>query len=74
MLGVLPITMALGSAATSRIPMGVAIIGGLLFSLVLTLYVIPAIYPFFNRAVKKEDAQEEGPQTVLVEEGHESRN
>ncbi|MBP9872633.1 MAG: efflux RND transporter permease subunit [Haliscomenobacter sp.] len=73
-LGVLPIAMALGSAATSRIPMGVAIIGGLLFSLVLTLYVIPAIYPFFNRATKKEDPHEDGPLAELVEEGHESRN
>jgi len=73
-LGVLPIAMALGSAATSRIPMGVAIIGGLLFSLVLTLYVIPAIYPFFNRATKKEGPHEDGPLAELVEEGHESRN
>ena len=48
-LGVLPIALALGNAATSRIPMGVAIIGGLLFSLFLTLYVIPAIYSFFKR-------------------------
>ena len=53
-LGVLPIAVAFGAAATSRIPMGVAIIGGLLFSLVLTLFVIPAIYTFFNRQHKKE--------------------
>ncbi len=43
-LGALPIALALGDAATSRIPMGIAIIGGLLFSLGLTLYVVPAIY------------------------------
>ena len=48
-LGVTPIALALGSASTSRIPMGIAIIGGLLFSLLLTLYVIPAIFTFFNR-------------------------
>jgi multidrug efflux pump subunit AcrB len=48
-LGVLPIALALGDASTSRIPMGVAIIGGLIFSLFLTLYVIPAIYSFFKR-------------------------
>jgi len=53
-LGVLPIAVAFGAAATSRIPMGVAIIGGLLFSLVLTLFVIPAIYTFFNRKHNKE--------------------
>ena len=48
-LGVLPIAMAFGSASTSRIPMGVAIIGGLIFSLFLTLYVIPSIYTYFKR-------------------------
>lgn len=47
-LGALPIALALGDAATSRIPMGVAIIGGLIFSLVLTLYVIPALYTFIT--------------------------
>lgn len=49
-LGVTPIALALGAASTSRIPMGVAIIGGLVFSLFLTLYVIPAIYTYFKRA------------------------
>jgi multidrug efflux pump subunit AcrB len=60
-LGVLPIALALGAASTSRISMGVVIIGGLLFSLVLTLFVIPAIYTFFNR--KKVVSNE-----MLVEE------
>ena len=60
-LGVVPIALALGAASTSRIPMGVAIIGGLSFSLILTLYVIPAIYTFFNRqkVVKHEEQLEE---------------
>ncbi len=48
-LGVTPIALALGAASTSRIPMGVAIIGGLIVSLFLTLYVIPAIYTYFKR-------------------------
>ncbi len=48
-LGVLPIALAFGSAATSRIPMGVAIIGGLVLSLFLTLFVIPAIYTYFKK-------------------------
>jgi multidrug efflux pump subunit AcrB len=48
-LGALPIALAIGAAATSRIPMGVSIIGGLLFSLVLTLFVIPVIYTFMSR-------------------------
>ncbi len=64
-LGVTPIALALGSAATSRIPMGIAIIGGLLFSLLLTLYVIPAIFTFFNRNRPKRT--EEGPEVALAE-------
>jgi hydrophobe/amphiphile efflux-1 (HAE1) family protein len=43
-LGALPIALAIGSASTSRVPMGIVIIGGLLFSLFLTLLVIPALY------------------------------
>ncbi len=47
-LGALPIALSLGAAATSRIPLGIVIVGGLLFSLVLTLFVIPAIYTFIS--------------------------
>lgn len=46
--GTLPIALALGAASTSRIPMGVTIIGGLLFALILTLYVIPALYTYVS--------------------------
>lgn len=58
-LGVLPIALALGAASTSRIPMGVAIIGGLIFSLFLTLFIIPAIYSFFKREKKTEEEEED---------------
>lgn len=47
-LGATPIALALGDAATSRVPMGVAIIGGLLFSLILTLYIIPGLYIYLS--------------------------
>lgn len=47
-LGALPIALALGAAATSRIPLGVVVVGGLLFSLVLTLFVIPAMYSYLS--------------------------
>jgi hydrophobe/amphiphile efflux-1 (HAE1) family protein len=52
-LGALPIALALGDAATSRIPMGIAIIGGLAFSLILTLYVIPALYTYLTSRTSK---------------------
>ncbi|MEP7263332.1 MAG: efflux RND transporter permease subunit [Bacteroidota bacterium] len=48
MLGALPIALALGAGAKSRVSMGIVIIGGLLFSLILTLFVIPAIYSYLS--------------------------
>ncbi|MEJ7779187.1 MAG: efflux RND transporter permease subunit [Daejeonella sp.] len=51
-LGALPIALALGAAAKSRMSMGIVIIGGTLFSLILSLYVIPAIYSMWCRKHK----------------------
>lgn len=51
-LGALPIALSLGAASTSRIGMGVVIVGGTLFSLILTLFVIPAIYLMWSKAKK----------------------
>ncbi len=47
-LGTLPIALALGAGSESRSSMGIAIISGLIFSTVLTLFVIPAIYSIFS--------------------------
>ena len=52
-LGALPIALALGDAAKSRVPMGLAIIGGLTFSLVLTLYIIPGLYIYISSKQKE---------------------
>lgn len=51
-LGALPIAMSFGAASTSRMGMGVVIVGGTLFSLILTLFVIPAIYLMWSREKK----------------------
>ena len=56
-LGALPIALSLGSAATSRIPLGVVVVGGILFSLVLTLFVIPSVYTYISG--KHEKSQDE---------------
>ncbi len=48
-LGALPIAMALGAGSKSRMGMGIVIIGGLLLSMILTLFVIPAIYAIYVR-------------------------
>ncbi len=58
-LGALPIALALGGGSTSRIPMGVAIIGGLVFSLVLTLYVIPVLYTIITSKKERKLVKEE---------------
>jgi multidrug efflux pump len=55
-LGMLPIALALGAGSESRRPMGIAVVGGLLFGMVLTLYVIPAMILLF--AGKDERAGE----------------
>ncbi len=51
-LGALPIALSLGAASTSRMGMGVVIVGGTMFSLVLTLFVIPAFYLMLSRNKK----------------------
>ncbi|MBI3719332.1 MAG: efflux RND transporter permease subunit [Sphingobacteriales bacterium] len=51
-LGALPIAMAIGSAGKSRVPLGIVIVGGMIFSLILTLYVVPALYMFLSTKKK----------------------
>ena len=63
-LGALPIALSLGSAATSRIPLGVVVVGGILFSLVLTLFVIPPVYTYISgKHEKSQDEAETTPET-----------
>lgn len=52
-LGAMPIALALGAGAKSRMGMGIVIVGGILFSLMLTLFVIPAIYSYLSKAKKQ---------------------
>lgn len=52
-LGTLPIALALGAGSESRVSMGIAVIGGLIFSTFLTLFVIPAIYSYFSEETKE---------------------
>jgi multidrug efflux pump len=47
-LGALPLALSIGDASTSRIPLGIVIVGGIMFSLILTLYVVPAMYAFLS--------------------------
>jgi multidrug efflux pump len=47
-MGALPIALGLGAGSLSRRPLGYAIVGGMLFSTLLTLYVVPAVYVIFD--------------------------
>ena len=47
-LGALPIALSLGEAASSRVPLGIVVVGGIVFSLILTLFVIPSVYTFIS--------------------------
>jgi HAE1 family hydrophobic/amphiphilic exporter-1/multidrug efflux pump len=59
-LGALPIAMSIGAAATSRIPLGIVIVGGVILSMLLTLFAIPAIYTYISgkRKVKTTEITE----------------
>ena len=62
-LGTLPIALSIGDAATSRRPLGIVIVGGILFSLIPTLFVIPAMYTFLSRRRKPVEFGDDEPPT-----------
>jgi len=52
-MGALPIALGLGAGSLSRRPLGYAIVGGLVFSTMLTLYVVPAVYLIFDGLLER---------------------
>jgi multidrug efflux pump len=67
-IGALPIAMALGAAAKSRMGMGIVIVGGTIFSLVLTLFVIPSIYSYWSKEHKTNTELQESLKAALDQE------
>jgi multidrug efflux pump len=64
-LAFVPVALALGAGAESRKSMGIAVIGGMLFSTVLTLYVIPAIYSYLSSEKKRVEVPIEEQPTEI---------
>lgn len=56
-LGALPLALSFGAASASRVPLGVVIIGGIIFALLLTLFIVPAMYLFLSS--KKDPVNED---------------
>lgn len=64
-LGALPLALSLGDASTSRVPLGIVIVGGIMFSLLLTLFIVPAVYSYLStkKTKSKLDSLEPAPET-----------
>jgi multidrug efflux pump len=54
-LGILPLALGLGEGAQSRVSMGIAVVGGMVFSTFLTLFVVPAIYSYISSETKNTE-------------------
>jgi HAE1 family hydrophobic/amphiphilic exporter-1 len=65
LMGTLPIALGFGAGAESRRPLGLAVVGGLLFSQTLTLYVTPVFYLYMDKLRRKPKSEEpQGPEGI----------
>jgi HAE1 family hydrophobic/amphiphilic exporter-1 len=64
LMGTIPIALGFGAGAESRRPLGLAVVGGLLFSQTLTLFVTPVFYVYMDKLRRKPKADAEGGATI----------
>jgi multidrug efflux pump subunit AcrB len=72
LLGALPLALGTGTGSELRRPLGITIIGGLLFSQMLTLYTTPVVYLYFDRLQqwrerKRAQRQRSGDEPLVSE-------
>lgn len=67
-LGTLPIALALGAGSESRVSMGISVVGGLLISTFLTLYIVPAMYTYISEKAKNVSNVEDEPDQEIKNE------
>jgi multidrug efflux pump len=65
-MGALPIALGLGAGSLSRRPLGYAIVGGLIFSTLLTLYVVPSVYVIFDGLLERSRRRQQARRAALA--------
>jgi HAE1 family hydrophobic/amphiphilic exporter-1 len=67
LMGTLPIAVGLGAGSESRRPLGLAVVGGLAFSQIITLYITPVVYTYLDRFQKRFSVRAARPARVAGE-------
>lgn len=70
--GILPIAIGLGAGSESRRPLGLVVVGGMLFSTFLTLIVVPVVYMLLSRFVKTKEEVKRANENSKVDLNHEA--
>lgn len=67
-LGALPIALGLGASSASRVPLGIVVVCGIMFALIFTLFVIPAVYTYISgthKTIEEKDREFSGEYSVI---------